>query len=85
MKKIYYDFKSAILVADENGKIHSEARICGAELPYSEENIELAKSRAIDGNCTIIDDGVEETATEWDKIDARLTYLEIMSGIMEGC
>lgn len=85
MKKIYYNFKSAILVADKNGKLHSETRICGAELPYSEENIKLAKSRSIDGKCAIIDDGVEETITEWDKIDARLTYIEIMTGLMEGC
>ena len=52
---------------------------------YSEYAEEIAKKEAYSGEYEITDDGVEEipAPTELDILDARLTYVEMMSGILE--
>lgn len=50
-----------------------------------EEKEEIAKREAYNGEYAIEDDGAEENLepTELDKLDARLTYVEMMSGLLE--
>jgi hypothetical protein len=54
-------------------------------MTWNEANEEIAKAEAYNGEYEIIDDGVEETPTptQLDILDARLTYVEMMSGILE--
>ena len=64
-----------------------EDRLYEKFLSYSEANEEIAKQESYNGEYTIEDDGIEDTITsptELDKLDARLTYLESMSGTVEG-
>ena len=50
-----------------------------------EEKEEIAKREAYNGEYAIEDDGAEGNLepTELDKLDARLTYVEMMSGLLE--
>jgi hypothetical protein len=50
-----------------------------------EEKEKIAKREAYNGEYAIEDDGAEEILepTELDKLDARLTYVEMMSGLLE--
>ena len=52
---------------------------------WSESAEEIAKKEAYNGEYAIEDDGAEEILepTELDKLDARLTYVEMMSGLLE--
>ena len=54
-------------------------------MPWSETNEEIAKREAYNGEYEIIDDGIEpvEIPSETEKLDARLTYIEMMTGLME--
>ena len=52
-------------------------------MDWNEINESTAKREAYNGKYTIEDDGTTETPTELDKLDARLTYVEMMTGILE--
>ena len=56
------------------------------EMGWSEANEEIAKAEACNGEYTIEDDGQPDpadTPTELEAIDARLTYVEMMTGLLE--
>ena len=53
---------------------------------WSEANEEIAKKEADNGEYVIEDDGQPDpadTPTELEAIDARLTYVEMMTGLLE--
>ena len=81
MKIIRYKYLSAKTETEEI-LIDKEFRCPESSL---EANVEVAKSEAYNGEYEIIDDCVEEipAPTELDILDARLTYVEMMSGILE--
>jgi hypothetical protein len=56
-------------------------------IPCTEANEEIAKKEAYNGEYTIEDDGQPDPIskpTEFEIIDARLTYVEMMTGLLEG-
>lgn len=56
------------------------------EMGWNETNEEIAKKEAYNGEYTIEDDGQpdpSETPTELETLDARLTYVEMMTGLLE--
>lgn len=75
MKHIKYKFLSA--------KIEEEDILLEVSMPYSEASEEVAKLEAYNGEYEIYDDGQVEIPTEAEKLDARLTYLEMMTGLLE--
>lgn len=85
MKKIKYTFLSAEINHGTEEKPDIEQIFLEKSMSWSESNEEIAKREAYNGEYTIKDDGIEEipTPTELDKLDARLTYVEMMTGILE--
>ena len=78
MKRIYYTLKSTI----ENGTELQEVQGASVSLPYSEDNLELAKQEAWNGEYHIEDDGEPEptkTPTQLDIIEAQITYTAMMT------
>ena len=55
MKKIVYKVLGKTAAEDVEAEV-----LCGVEKPYSEANVEIAKSEAYNGEYPIVDDGVEE-------------------------
>lgn len=56
------------------------------EMGWNETNEEIAKHEADNGEYTIEDDGQPdpvETPTQLEALDARLTYVEMMTGLLE--
>ena len=63
---------------DENPNI--EEIFYPVEMPYSEDNEEIAKREAYKGEYTIEDDGQPEPApTQLDMIEAQITYTAMMT------
>lgn len=54
-------------------------------MDWSEANEEIAKREAHEGKYKITDDGIEEvsTPTQLDILEAKVAYLEIMTGLYE--
>ena len=82
MKKIKYNVESKTLCFDP--ETHSEKEkplIVGIVRDYSEENLEIAKREAYNGEYTIEDDGIEEdtTPSQLDIIEAQVTYTAMMT------
>ena len=64
----------------------SEEYMASAIIPWSVENEERAKREAYNGEYEIYDDvepDPSEQPTELDRLDARLTYVEMMAGLLE--
>lgn len=82
MKIIKYKFISASINHGTEENPNIERIFLNKTISYSEANEEIAKKEAHNGKYTIEDDGIEslEAPSELDKLDARLTYLEIMTG-----
>ena len=55
MKKIVYKVLGKTTTEDVEAEV-----LCGVEKPYSEANVEIAKSEAYNGEYHIEDDGAEE-------------------------
>lgn len=56
------------------------------KMTWSESNEEIAKREAYNGEYIIEDDGQPDLAdnpTEIEALDARLTYVEMMTGLLE--
>ena len=49
------------------------------ELPYSEENLLIAKERAYNGVYTVEDDGQAAVVTPADRLEAQVTYTAMMT------
>ena len=81
MKIIRYKFLASEPGAEEI-LIDIEYRCSADKLSANEE---IAKREAHNGEYEIIDDGVEEipAPTELDVLEARLAYVEMMSGVLE--
>lgn len=80
MKVIKYQFLSAVI---NDG---ADNVFIGKTIPYSEKNEEIAKAEAYNGEYTIEDDGVEDTAVQTP--EQRIAELEealelLLSGVTE--
>ena len=85
MKIIKYKFLSCEINHGTDEEPNIEQIILDKSMPWNEVNEEIAKKEAYNGEYAIEDDGAEENLepTELDKLDARLTYVEMMSGLLE--
>ena len=86
MKLIKYQFLSAEINHGTEENPNMEQIFLDKIMSWNEANEEIAKKEAYNGEYIIEDDGQPdpiETPTELDKLDARLTYVEIMTGLME--
>lgn len=85
MKIICYKVlgKTTINVAKDDGTSENieQDLLYGIERPYSEQNEELAKREAYNGEYVIDDDGIEEIVepTQLDKIEAQVAYTAMMT------
>ena len=50
---------------------------------WSQENEEIAKHEAYNGEYTIEDDGVAEEPTQFERIESQVAYLAMMTGCPE--
>lgn len=84
-KVIKYKFLSCEVNHGTDEEPNIEQIILDKSMPWNEVNEEIAKKEAYNGEYAIEDDGAEEILepTELDKLDARLTYVEMMSGLLE--
>ena len=85
MKVIKYKFLSAEVNHGTEENPNIEQIFLDMSMGWNEANEEIAKKEAYNGEYTIEDDGAEDvtTPTELDKLDARLTYVEMMTGLLE--
>ena len=86
MKLIKYQFLSAEINHGTEENPNMEQIFLDKIMSWNEANEEIAKKEAYNGEYIIEDDGQPDPAeipTELDVLDARLTYVEIMTGIME--
>ena len=85
MKKIKYDFCSHINHGTEENPQWEEI-LYSVIMDWNETNEEIAKREAYNGEYTIDDDGQPDPAdipTKEDELEARLTYVEMMTGLLE--
>lgn len=54
--------------------------ICKNALPYSEENIEYAIEKSIDGKYSIEELEIVEEPSQLDRIESQVAYLAMMTG-----
>lgn len=82
MKKIVYKVLGKTTAEDVEAEV-----LCGVERPYSEANVEIAKSEAYNGEYTIEDDGQpepEQPMTDAERIAQLEEALELLlSGAVE--
>ena len=82
MKKIVYKVLGKTTVEDVEAEV-----LCGVEKPYSEANVEIAKSEAYNGEYPIVDDGQpepEQPMTDAERIAQLEEALELLlSGVTE--
>ncbi len=85
MKIIKYKFLSAEVNHGTEENPVMEQIFLEKSIPWNEANEEITKREAYNGAYTIEDDGIEEVVkpTEIDTLDARLTYVEMMTGLLE--
>ena len=85
MKIIKYKFLSAEVNHGTEENPVMEQIFLEKSIPWNEANEEITKREAYNGEYTIEDDGIEEVVkpTEIDTLDARLTYVEMMTGLLE--
>lgn len=82
MKKIVYKVLGKTTAEDVEAEV-----LCGVERPYSEANVEIAKSEAYNGEYTIEDDGQPEPEQPMTD-EERIAQLEealalLLSGVTE--
>lgn len=85
MKHIRYYFNIPTNIGTEESPEWKENLFLKTN-PYSEANEEIAKREAYNGEYIIEDDGQPDPAdnpTEIEALDARLTYVEMMTGLLE--
>lgn len=78
MKILRYFTECKMLSTDENGDAVSSTALCEVETPWSEENGEIAKKEAHNGEYTIEDDGQPELETEASTDDVLNAMLGVM-------
>jgi hypothetical protein len=82
MKKIVYKVLGKTAAEDVEAEV-----LCGVERPYSEANVEIAKSEAYSGEYTIEDDGQpepEQPMTDAERIAQLEEALELLlNGVTE--
>ena len=85
MKRIAY-MTPFLYERDADGEIVTEKILKFRSIPYSPENIEIAKREAYNGEYIIEDDGEPEPApTQLDRIEAQTTYTAMMTDtLLEG-
>ena len=82
MKKIIYKIACKRKSLDENKQEILIDDLCSVEIPWSEENENMAKSESYNGEFTIEDDGKPEfvkSPTQLDIIEAQVTYTAMMT------
>ena len=71
-----------------DGEIVTEKKLKFRSIPYSPENIEIAKREAYNGEYTIEDDGQPEPEpepTQLDRVEAQAVYTAMMTDtLLEG-
>lgn len=85
-KFIKYKFLSCEVNKGTEEKPDIEQIFLEKSMNWNTANEEIAKKEAYNGEYIIEDDGQPdpaETPTELDALDARLTYVEMMTGLME--
>lgn len=73
MKAIRYQFLSAEINRGTEEEPNIERVFIGKTIPYSEENLAIAKAEAVGGEVTVADVADEPEPTEptvWDELDA---------------
>lgn len=85
MKIIKYKFLSAEINHGTEEKPDIEQIFIDKSMTWNEVNEETAKCEAYNGEYEIVDDGIEvvEEPTALEALDARLTYVEMMTGLLE--
>lgn len=86
MKKIKWLFLSSEVNYGTEEAPDIRQHFISKDFPYSNETLEAAKREAFNGEYEIYDDGLEEIVaepTETEILDARLTYVEMMMGLLE--
>lgn len=84
MKRIKYFYNIPINRGSEENPVLEDC-LYQKDFPYSETAEEIAKTESYNGEYEIYDDGKEEVTepTEAEALDARLTYVEMMTGLLE--
>lgn len=85
-KVIKYKFLSCEVNCGTEQEPNIEQIFLDKSMDWSEVNEEIARREAYNGEYTIEDDGQPDpadTPTELEAIDARLTYVEMMTGLLE--
>lgn len=84
MERIKYFYNIPINHGNEEKPMWEDC-LYEKDFPYSETAKEIAESEAYKGEYEIYDDGKEEVTepTEAEALDARLTYVEMMTGLLE--
>ena len=82
MKRIAY-MTQFLYERDADGEIVTEKKLKFRSIPYSPENIEIAKREAYNGEYTIEDDGEPEPEpTEQEQLRADVDFLLAMGGVL---
>lgn len=87
MKLIKYNLKCTRELPDEAGTQWEEYEGPSCTMPYSEDNLALARSESWD-EPEIVEDGEpdpEDTPTQLDRVEAQVTYTAMMTDtLLEG-
>lgn len=83
MERIYYSIKSYNTFIDLDGTVTREEIVVPVDAPFSEENLAIAQSTAIDGEYIVQDDGVSNTEESISQ-EARILELERMMSALLG-
>lgn len=80
--------KMIVAVSKEDGTYEDVEQdfFCDVERPYSPQNEELAGKEAYNSEYTVEDDGLpEKTPSQWDMLEAQITYTAMMTDtLLEG-
>ena len=85
MKIIKYNFYTRINRGTDETPMWEET-LSPVVMGWNEANEEIAKKEAYNGEYEIFDDGQPDPAdipTKEDELEARLTYVEMMTGLLE--
>ena len=80
MKKIQFEILGYTEQYDpETNETKQVESVATVEMPYSEENLLIAKERAYNGDYTVEDDGQADMVTQADRMEAQVTYTAMMT------
>lgn len=80
MKMLHYKMLGYTEVYNETtGELERKDMPCEVTAYWSESAEEIAKREAVNGEYTIEDDGVEEVATQLDRVEAQVAYTAMMT------